>query len=378
MDQLKQDFEWLHAHPELSYEEYETTRYIRTQLAQAGVEILPYALETGVVAQVQGGKPGAVVALRADIDALRVQEATGVAYTSCNVGKMHACGHDFHTAVLLETARRLQAARDTLSGTVRLIFQPGEERSDGALKILATPAMEDVQAVFALHTAPWFPVGTIGVRTGAASASVDRFEITVTGQGCHAASPEKGTDPLVAAAAIVSAAQTVVSRNVSPVHPALVSITHLEAGKTWNVIPDTAYMEGTVRTHFPQDREEIPRRLESIAKGVAAGYGATADFVWHAGPPATDNDPMWTNAAAEVARSCGLQVEEDPANMLGEDFSWFQQKAKGVYIHVGVGLTRPLHNPAFTVDPAALDPAATYFAALAEDALARLNSKISG
>lgn len=377
MDQLKQDFEWLHAHPELSYEEYETTRYIRSQLTQAGVEILPYSLETGLVAQVRGGKPGAVVALRADIDALRVQEATGVAYTSCNVGKMHACGHDFHTAVLLETARRLKAAQDTLAGTVRLIFQPGEEHSEGALKILATPAMEDVQAVFALHTAPWFPVGTIGVRTGAASASVDRFEITVTGQGCHAAAPEKGTDPLVAAAAIVSAAQTIVSRNVSPVHPALVSITHLEAGKTWNVIPDSAYMEGTVRTHFAKDREEIPRRLECIAKGVAAGYGATAEFVWHAGPPATDNDPMWTNAVAEVARNCGLQVEEDPANMLGEDFSWFQEKAPGVYIHVGVGLTKSLHNPAFTVDPAALEPAAAYFTALAEDALDRLNNGIS-
>lgn len=372
MSLLKQDFEWLHAHPELSYEEYETTAYIRKRLTEAGVEILPYTLETGLVAQVQGKQPGPIVALRADIDALLVKEETGLAYQSCNVGKMHACGHDFHTSVLMETARILQSQKDTLAGTVRLIFQPAEERSDGALKVLATDAMEGVQAVFALHTAPWFPVGTIGVRTGAASASVDRFEITVTGQGCHAASPERGVDPIVAASAIVSAAQTVVSRNIAPVNPALVSITHFEAGTTWNVIPESAYMEGTVRTHAAKDRELIPARLEAVAKGVAAGYGATAEFKWHAGPPATDNDPEWTAFAAQVAEQTGLQVEEDPANMLGEDFSYFQQKAPGVYIHVGVGLTKSLHNPGFAVDEASLEPAAVYSAALAKNALEKL------
>ena len=372
MDQLHENFAWLHTHPELSYQEVETTRFIRAQLAQAGVDILPYPLETGLVAQVTGARPGPVVALRADIDALPVTEESGLAYASCTPGKMHACGHDFHTAVLLEVSRRLQKNAARLTGTVRLIFQPGEERSDGALKILATPAMQDVQAVFALHAAPWFPVGTMGVRVGAASASVDRFEITVRGKGCHAAAPEKGVDPIVAAAAIVSAVQTVVSRNVSPVNPALVSITHLEAGNTWNVIPETAYMEGTVRTHAPADRESIPRRLQAIAESVAAAYGAEAEFSWHPGPPATDNDPEWTAFSAQVGRDTGLVVEEDPANMLGEDFSWFQQKARGVYIHMGVGLTKPLHNPAFIVDPDALAPAARYFAALAEKALVRL------
>lgn len=372
MSLLQQDFEWLHTHPELSYEEYETTAYIRKRLTEAGVEILPYTLETGLVAQVKGKKEGPVVALRADIDALPVTEESGLPYASCNTGKMHACGHDFHTSVLLETARILQAKKETLAGTVRLIFQPAEEHSDGALKVLATDAMEGVQAVFALHTAPWFPVGTIGVRNGAASASVDRFEIIVTGQGCHAASPERGVDPIVAASAIVSAAQTIVSRNIAPVNPALVSITHFEAGTTWNVIPESAYMEGTVRTHAAKDREQIPARLEAIAKGIAASYGATADFKWHAGPPATDNDPEWTAFAAEVAKQNGLQVEEDPANMLGEDFSYFQQKAPGVYIHVGVGFTKSLHNPGFVVDQASLEPAAVYSAALAQNALEKL------
>lgn len=372
LDQLKQDFEWLHAHPELSYEEYQTTAYIRARLEEAGVEVLPYTLETGLVAQVQGRADGPIVALRADIDALLVKEESGLPYASCNVGKMHACGHDFHTAVLLDAARRLQACKDALPGTVRLIFQPAEERSDGALKILETPAMEGVQAVFALHTAPWFPVGTIGMRVGAASASVDRFEIIVKGKGCHAASPEKGVDPIVAAAAIVSAAQTVVSRNVSPMQAALVSITHFEAGTTWNVIPESAYMEGTVRTHLAKDRALIPRRLEEIAQGIAASYGAQAEFIWHASAPATDNDPMWTAFASDVAKAQGYTVAEDPANMLGEDFSYFQQLARGVYIHVGVGLTKPLHNPGFVVDQDALAPAAAYSAALAAAALEKL------
>lgn len=370
--QLKRDFEWLHAHPELSYEEFETTAYIRARLAEAGVPVLDYALETGLVAEISGPAAGPCIALRADIDALPVAEDTGLPYASCVPGKMHACGHDLHTAVLLETARRLQAARDTLAGTVRLIFQPAEESSVGAEKILATPAMEGVQAVFALHTSPLFPAGVIAVRPGAATASVDRFGVRITGRGGHAAAPETTIDPVVAGAAFVTAAQTVVSRNVSPMEAALVSITHFEAGNTWNVIPETAFLEGTVRTLNAADREKIPRRLADIARGVAAGYGATAEFSWHPGPPATSNDPAWTSFAAQVAKEAGLPVEQDPPSMLGEDFAFFQQLAKGVYIHVGIGLTAANHNPHFCVDEAALEPAARYFTALAAAALQKL------
>lgn len=372
MEQLQKEFEWLHAHPELSFAEIETTRFVRESLTRAGVPILPYDLETGLVAEITGVQPGPCIALRADIDALPVEEATGLPYASQENGKMHACGHDFHTAVLLETARRLWAARETLAGTVRLIFQPGEESSVGADKILATPAMEGVQAVFALHTSPLFPAGHIALRTGAATASVDRFAITIRGKGGHAAAPESTIDPVVAGAAVVAAAQTVVSRNVSPLEAALVSITHFEAGNTWNVIPETAFLEGTVRTLSAADREKIPRRLAEIARGVAAGYGAEATFDWYPGPPATNNDPEWTAFSGDVARALGLTVESDPPSMLGEDFSCFQQLARGVYIHVGIGLTAPNHNPHFCVDEAALAPAADYFAALARGALERL------
>lgn len=370
--QLKTDFEWLHAHPELSYAETETTRYLRGKLEEADVPILPYALETGLVAEIAGAADGPCVALRADIDALPVQEESGVSYASCAAGCMHACGHDFHMAALLEAARILQARRDTLAGRVRLIFQPAEESSRGALKILATPALDGVQAVFALHTWPFFPAGTVALRPGAASASVDRFEITVQGRGTHAAAPQAGIDPIVIAAEIVSAAQTIVSRSLSPLSSALVSITHLAAGSTWNVIPGTAYLEGTVRTLDAQDRAAIPQKLEALAKGIAAANGAAAEFVWHAGPPSAYNAPAWVDFAAETARSCGLAVETDPPNLLGEDFAFYLEKVPGAFIHAGVGPTAPLHNPKFTADEAALEPAARYEAALAAAALQRL------
>lgn len=371
-ERLKREFEWLHTHPELSYEEVQTTAYIRDALVQAGIRILPYALETGLVAEITGAKPGACIALRADIDALPVAEESGVPYASAYAGKMHACGHDFHTAVLLEAARRLYARRDTLAGTVRLIFQPGEESSSGALKILATPALDGVQAVFALHAWPFFPAGTVAVRPGAASASVDRFEITVTGKGTHAAAPQAGIDPIVIAAEIVTAAQTVVSRRLSPLSAALVSITHVEAGNTWNVIPGTAYLEGTVRTLEPQDRQAIPQHLAALAQGIAAAHGGSAEFLWHKGPPATANDAAWTEFAADVARGTGLPAQLDPQNLLGEDFAFYQEKVPGVYTHFGVGSPAALHNPRFTADEAALSPAACYMAALAAAALEKL------
>lgn len=374
-ERIKQDFEWLHSHPELSYEEVETTNYIRAALEEAGVEILPYPLATGLVAQVCGPQPGPMVALRADIDALPVEEACALPYKSLTPGKMHACGHDMHTAVLLQAARLLQARRETLRGAVRLIFQPAEESGVGALKILETPALEGVQAIFALHTSPLFPVGTYGIRPGAVTASVDKFSVTIRGVGAHAAYPEKSVDPVAAGAMLVAALQTVVSRNVPPEHAAVVSITHFEAGKTWNVIPETAFLEGTIRTLDKADRQLIPRRMKQLAESVCAGFGAQADFVCSFCSPATDNDPAWCEAAAGVARAQGLTVVTDPTSMLGEDFAIYQETIPGVYIHAGIGLTAPNHNPNFCVDEACLAPAAEYSAALAAAALERLAGK---
>ncbi|MFI3170555.1 MAG: amidohydrolase [Faecalibacterium sp.] len=371
------DFEWLHAHPELPYQEFETTAYIRQSLAEMGVEVLPYGMKTGLVAQLTGTKScpaGAtpIVSLRADIDALPVQEECDLSYRSQNEGKMHACGHDFHAAVLLCVARLLKANIDQFCGTVRFMFQPAEEASMGAADVLCTPAMEGVGAVFALHTSPLYPAGVIGLREGAVTASVNRFEINLTGVGCHAAYPENSVDVIVMGASIVSALQSVVSRNVAPLSPALLSITHFEAGKTWNVLPKTAYLEGTVRTLSKADQTLIPQRMRALIEGIAQSYGGSAEFLWHQGPPATDNDPAWTAFAGQIAQEQGLEVALDPPSMLGEDFSCYQELAKGVYIHAGIGLTEPNHHPKFMVDEASLAPAADYFATLTAAALAKL------
>lgn len=369
---IHSDFEWLHAHPELPYEEFETTRFIRAALEEAGVEILPYDLATGLVAQVVGDPTGPTVALRADIDALPVLEACELPYKSLTPGKMHACGHDMHTATLLHTARILQQNKAALPGTVRLIFQPAEESGVGAVKILETPALDGVSAIFALHTAPRYPVGTYGFRHGAVTASVDKFSITVRGKGVHAAYPEQGVDPVVAAAALVQSLQTIVSRNVHPEQAAVLSITHLEAGKTWNVIPETAFLEGTIRTLSKEARALIPARMQAIVDGVAAAYGCTAELRCEFCSPATDNDPAWCDFAADVARQQGFTVVQDPTSMLGEDFALFQEKVPGVYIHAGIGLTAPNHNPLFCVDQACLESAADYNAALVTAALHKL------
>ncbi len=378
---LQADFEWLHAHPELPYQEFETTAYIRAALEAMGVPILPYDMKTGLVAELSGTKPmpqGSVqappiVALRADIDALPVQEECDLAYRSQNAGKMHACGHDFHAAVLLSVARLLKAQQNQFYGTVRFMFQPAEEASMGAIEVLRTPAMQEVGAVFALHTSPLYDAGVIGLREGAVTASVNKFEIKLTGVGCHAAYPEDSVDVIVMGASIVSALQSVVSRNIAPLSPALLSITHFEAGNTWNVLPKTALLEGTVRTLSKADKALIPQRMQALIEGIAQSYGGSAEFLWHKGPPATDNDPEWTAFAGQIAQECGLRVALDPPSMLGEDFSFYQELAKGVYIHAGIGVGEPNHHPKFMVQPASLAPAADYFASLTAAALEKLN-----
>lgn len=374
--QLITDFEWLHAHPELPYEEVETTAYVRAALEAAGVPILPYEMKTGLVAEICGEAPAqgarGVVALRADIDALPVTEACALPYASQNEGKMHACGHDFHTAVLLSLALKLWRARGSFSGTVRCMFQPAEEAGFGAREVLNTPAMQGVDAVFALHTSPLYPAGTIILSEGAVSASVNRFEIKVKGYGCHAAYPERSVDAVVVGAAIVSALQSVVSRNVAPLSSALVSVTQFEAGNTWNVIPETAYLQGTVRTLSTQTQALVETRMRALAKGIAESYGASAELLWHEGPPPTNNDPYWTGIARDVATSCGLALAQDTPSMLGDDFACYQELAPGVYIHAGIGEGAPNHNPKFMVDEDSLSPAATYLTALTLEALQKI------
>lgn len=369
---LEHEFKWFHAHPELSYKEYETTKQIRRLLTDAGIEILDVPLDTGLVGIIRGGFPGPVIALRSDIDALPVGEQTDLDYKSQHDGQMHACGHDFHITALYGAALLLKQREKELHGTIKLLFQPAEESSLGAAGVIKTGVLDDVQAVFGIHASPRYPVGTIAIKKGSLTSSVDRFEITLKGVGTHGAKPHEGADPIVAAGALIGTLQTITSRNLDPLAPGLLSITHLRAGNTWNVIPETSYMEGTVRTLSKDDRALYEKRLREIAQFTAKAYGVTADVQWHAGPPAMDNDPVWTDFTIEAAKQSGLDVQICGSSMLGEDFAFYEETIKGAFAWVGTGLSYPNHHPKFQVDPAALSGTAAFLSRLGESALLKL------
>lgn len=371
LQKITDEFYWFHRHPELSYEEVETTKRLRDDLAAAGIEVLDLPLRTGLVAKVGTGE-APFIALRCDIDGLPIQEESGLDYASEHAGCMHACGHDFHISTVLGSAYLLKAQEKDLHGTVYLIFQPAEEAPGGARKVMETGVLKEVQTIFGLHTSPIYDVGTLGIRAGAVTASVDKFTVTFCGKGTHAAHPERGTDPIVMAASFVTAAQSIVSRNIDPAHPSLVSITHIESGNTWNVIPESAWLEGTVRCLTAEDRKRIKQRIYELAEGQAASFGGHAELTWYAGPPATNNTPAWTDFAIQVAETSGLTVEPAPVNLAGEDFAYYQEEIPGAFVLVGTGKSPANHNPKFHVDPAALGPAAKYMARLAKEAFVRL------
>lgn len=361
---LREYFEWFHAHPELSYEEYETTKKIKDILDKEGIEILPYELETGLVAIVRGKKQGPVQALRCDIDALPVLEETGLAYASIENGKMHACGHDFHIVAGIGCAILLNERKDELKGTVKIIFQPGEESARGALKILETDAMENVEKIWGFHADPTNEVGVIGIREGYVAAAADKFIVRIRGVGCHGAHPDDGVDPMPIAAGIIQALQTVVSRNINAFHPALISVTRLEAGHTWNVIPETAYLEGTVRTMDKEDRALAEKRMREIVENTAKAYGGKAIFEWHPGSPAVYNDAKMVELAKEIATCRKLQVVPQEQSMGGDDFSFYEESIPGCYIKIGTGVGQTIHQPGFKVDERVILPASLYMAEL--------------
>ena len=368
-------FHEFHRHPELSNEEFETTKKIKELLGQVDIEVLDLPLKTGLVAQVKGNPNGPVVAIRCDIDALPIIEETGLSYKSLSNGKMHACGHDFHTAVVLGAAYLVKKYQGSLIGTVKFIFQPGEESGDGAQKILATGVLDDVDAIFGIHNVSDYEVGVMGLKEGAMTAAVDRFEIKITGVGSHAAKPEKSVDPIIISTNIINALQTIVSRNISPTDKALLSVTHVESGNTWNVIPETAYIEGTVRTLDEHTRELIPERMKALVEGIAKSYGGNAELIWHSGSPATKNDEEWTNFASKLGRIMGYDVKRITMGLEGEDFAYYQKEIPGVFIVVGTGISEAHHHPEYTVDEKAIIKCSRYFARLAESALKKIVDK---
>lgn len=364
-------FEELHSHPELSYEEYETTERIKRELHAAGIEILQTPLKTGVVAIIRGAQPGKTYGLRCDIDALPIMEETELPYKSEIPGKMHACGHDFHTAAVIGTALLLQERKEKLHGNVKILFQPAEESSHGAETVLQTGILSDVEAIFGLHTAAYLPVGTLGIRAGSVMAAVDRFELNITGTGCHGGHPDEGVDTILVAASVIQALQSIVGRNLNPFHTGVVSVTRIHGGNTWNVIPDKVELEGTVRSMDKEDRVFIEKRMRGIAENIAAAYGAKAELLWYPGPPATVNEETWSAFAEDVAKECGYEVVPQRNSTGGEDFAFYLEKIPGCFINVGTGVGYPNHHPQFYADEAALAPAAEYFARLLEEALGK-------
>lgn len=362
-------FEELHMHPELSYEEYETTERIKRELAAAGIEILQIPLKTGVTAIVRGAKPGKTYGLRCDIDALPIAEETDLPYKSKTPGKMHACGHDFHTAAVFGAALLLQERKEELQGTVKILFQPAEESSHGAETVLETGVFSDVTAIFGLHTAAYLPGGTLGIRAGSVMAAVDRFELNITGTGCHGGHPDEGVDTILVAASVIQAFQSIVGRNLNPFHTGVVSVTRINGGNTWNVIPDKVELEGTVRSMEKDDRIFIERRMREIAEHTAAAYGANAELLWYPGPPATVNEKAWSAFAQKVAEESGFEVVPQRNSTGGEDFAFYLEKIPGCFINVGTGVGYPNHHPKFYADEAALTPAAEYLEKLLVEAL---------
>lgn len=361
----------LHRYPELSGEEYETTAYLKAVLEQIGVRIADYGLKTGLVAEIGGGE-GPIVALRADIDALPIEEETGLPFASRHPGRMHACGHDFHAAALIGAAQTLKLRERGLPGTVRLLFQPAEERAKGAKQLIEAGALQGVGAVIGQHNKPDLPVGTIGITSGPIMAASDGFTVTVRGTATHAAVPESGIDPIVTAAQIVTALQTIPSRSIGAQERVVVSVTQIHAGNTWNVIPDTAVLSGTIRTFDETVHARVRERIEEIAAGVAAAYGAEASVRWSGGPPPVVNDAELTRLAEQSAAALGLTALGGVTSPASEDFSFYQRQVPGVFLFVGTSGRREWHHPAFELDEAALPDAAALLADLAERTLYRL------
>lgn len=372
-DQMIEMRRHLHRNPELANEEYNTTRYIRERLEEAGIRIATeFPLQTGLVAEIGGHQGGPVIALRADIDALPIDEQTGLPFASTVPGKMHACGHDFHTAALIGAALLLKEREAELKGTARLLFQPAEEIATGAKQVVASGALEGVQAVFGMHNKPDLPVGTIGIKGGPLMAAADGFVVEVDGVGTHAAVPDAGVDPILAAAHIVTALQSIVSRNVSPLQSAVVSVTRIQGGTVWNVIPQQAVMEGTLRTFDQGTRKRVMERFAAIAETVAAAFGATAKVRWVEGPPPIANDEALADLAWSVAAELGHNPIKPTLSSAGEDFAVYQQTVPGLFVFMGTAGTQEWHHPAFTLDEGALPVSAEFFMRLAQRALEQL------
>ena len=365
--------QYLHTIPELEFECHETAAFVAERLREFGVDELHEGIaKTGMVAIINGQGDGPTIGLRADMDALPITEETGVDYASQNPGKMHACGHDGHTTMLLGAARYLAETRN-FSGRVALIFQPAEEDGGGAGVMVEEGIMDrfDISQVYALHNAPGFAEGTFYTTPGPIMAAVDTFEVHIQGVGGHGAMPHETRDPVMAACGIAQAIQTIVSRNHYALDDLVVSVTQIHTGTVNNVIPDTAYINGTVRTFDPNVQQMVMRRMAEIVEGQAKSYGVEARLEYNVDYPATINDAEKAGFATEVAReiSGDDRVTGNTGREMGaEDFSYMLQKRPGAYLFLGQGEGAGLHHPKYNFNDEIAPVGASFFARIVEKA----------
>jgi amidohydrolase len=362
-----------HQHPELLFDVHRTAGVVAEKLKQFGCDEVVTGLgRTGVVGVIKGrrGASGRTIGLRADMDALPIEEDTGAPYTSQVPGKMHACGHDGHTAMLLGAAKYLSETRN-FDGTAIMIFQPAEEGGGGGDAMVKDGLMErfGVEEVYGMHNMPGIPIGSFAIRPGPMMAAADRFDITVEGKGGHAARPHECIDTLLVACQIVNALQSVASRNVDPLESAVVSVCAFKAGETYNVIPQTAQLMGTVRTLTGAVRDLCETRIRAIVETVASAYGAKATIDYRRGYPVTLNQPERTAFMAKVAAEVGGEkaVDTTVAPLMGaEDFSYMLEKRPGAYIFLGNGDTAGVHHPKYDFNDAAIPYGVSLWAKIIE------------
>ncbi|SUE44482.1 M20 aminoacylase family protein [Roseomonas gilardii] len=376
MTAWRQDF---HRHPELAYEEVRTSGIVAEKLREFGCdEVVTGIAKTGVVGVIRGQEPGEGIGFRADMDALPILEETGLGYASTVPGTMHACGHDGHTAMLLGAAKYLAETRN-FAGTAYVIFQPAEENFGGGDAMVKEGLFErfPMKRVFGIHNWPSLPAGQFAWKVGPIMAAVANITITVTGKGAHGAMPHNGNDPIVIAAQIVSALQSIVARNVEPVEAGVVTIAHITGGHTFNVIPEVVRMQGTARWFKPEIGDLLERKVREIAGGIAAAFGASAEVDFQRAYPATVNEAESTRLAAEAAAAVvgeSRVIEVEKPTMGGEDFSFMLNVKDGSYLFLGGGRTGHdpnVHHPLYDFNDEILPVGASYFATLAERLLPR-------
>jgi len=366
----------IHAHPEIMFDVHRTAASVAEKLKAFGCdEVVTGIGKTGVVGVIRGKGQGAgkVVGLRADMDALPMDEQTNLPYRSTNPGKMHACGHDGHTAMLLGGAKYLAETRN-FSGTAVVIFQPAEEGGGGGREMVKDGLMErfGIQEVYGMHNMPGVPVGEFAIRSGPMLAAADRIIIEIEGLGSHAARPHQGIDPVVVGAQIVSQAQTIVSRSVDPIKSGLISICQFHAGSADNVIPQTAILRGTARSLLPEVRDTLENRLREIVEGTAKAYGARATLTYNRHYPVTRNHAEQTDFAAAIASDVVGKERVDtntPPLMGGEDFSFMLEARPGAFIFIGNGDSAGLHHPAYDFNDDVIPLGASFWARLVETAM---------